>query len=92
MSSRAEASSGPPLVTLYGREGCHLCEEALEGLIALGNERFRIELRQVDIESDPELHRLMLERIPVIEVDGVEVSELIWDADRVSARLANLEE
>lgn len=83
---------GIPVVTLYGREGCHLCEEALKGLIALGSERFRIELREVDIESDPELHRLMLERIPVVEIDGVEVSELVWDSDRTIARLANLEE
>lgn len=90
--SEPAPGDGIPVVTLYGREGCHLCEEAREGLIALGCERFRIELREIDIESDPELHRRMLERIPVVEVDGVEVTELVWDADRTIARLANLEE
>lgn len=33
----------------------------------------------VDIESDPELFRRNLERIPVVEVDGREVSELEFD-------------
>lgn len=56
-------------VTLYGRPGCHLCEEALEAL-----ERVRAQapftLHQVDIETDDELHKRYLERIPVIELDG----------------------
>ena len=69
-----EASEPAPLVTLYGRPGCHLCDEAREELLALRGEGARFELHEVDIEDDERLLRAHLERIPVIEVDGEEVS------------------
>ena len=56
--------------------GCHLCEEALEAIVALHEEGYRFELREVDIESDDALLRRLLERIPVVEIDGEVVSEL----------------
>ena len=74
-------------VVLYGRPDCHLCDEARAGLEALRRDGFEFTLREVDIESDPELHRRLLERIPVVEVDGARVSELSFDADRVRLRL-----
>ena len=64
----------PTQVVLFGREGCHLCEEALEGLVALRREGLEFELIEIDIESDETLHRKLLELIPVIEVDGERVS------------------
>ncbi len=74
-------------VVLYSRPGCHLCEEAIEALIALHGEGYRFELQEVDIESEELLLRRMLERIPVVEIDGVVVSELILDEAAVRARL-----
>jgi hypothetical protein len=50
-------------------------------------EGYRFELHEVDIESHDLLLRRYLERIPVVEVDGVEVSELVLDAAAVKARL-----
>ena len=44
-------------LVLYSRPGCHLCEEALEQLVALHGEGYRFELREVDIESDEALLR-----------------------------------
>lgn len=78
------------VITLYGRPGCHLCEEARAELLALRGAGARFELAEVDIESDDELLRLMLERIPVIEVDGEPACELLFDADAVLARLDTL--
>ncbi|HSS05426.1 MAG TPA: glutaredoxin family protein [Solirubrobacterales bacterium] len=72
---------------LYSRPGCHLCEEALEELVELHREGYRFELREVDIESDEKLLRGMLERIPVLELNGEVVSELTVDRDSVRARL-----
>lgn len=74
-------------VVVYSRPGCHLCEEALEAIVALHGEGYRFELVEVDIESDEGLLRRMLERIPVIEIDGRVVSELILDEAAVRARL-----
>jgi glutaredoxin len=75
-------------VTVYSRPGCHLCEEAIEALIALHDEGYRFELHEVDIESEDVLLRQLLERIPVVEIDGVVVSELILDEAAVRAKLA----
>jgi glutaredoxin len=72
---------------LYSRPGCHLCEQALEQLVALHAEGYRFELREVDIESDEMLLRRMLERIPVLELNGETISELILDQTSVRARL-----
>ncbi|HEX8959194.1 MAG TPA: glutaredoxin family protein [Solirubrobacterales bacterium] len=74
-------------VVVYGRPGCHLCEEALAAIVALHAEGYRFELREVDIESDELLLRRLLERIPVVEVDGEAVSELLLDEASLRARL-----
>jgi hypothetical protein len=78
------------VVTLYGRQGCHLCEEARAGLLELRRRGARFELREVDIEGDEALHRRMLELIPVIEVDGEPTCELFLDEDAVLARIDTL--
>ena len=75
------------VVTIYSRPGCHLCEEAFAEIVALHGEGRRFDLHEVDIESDELLLRRMLEKIPVVEVDGVVVSELVLDADALRARL-----
>ena len=48
---------------------------------------YRFELREVDIESDELLLRRMLERIPVVELDGKLVSELVLDEAGLRVRL-----
>jgi glutaredoxin len=73
-------------VVLYGRPGCHLCDDARAGLLRLAARRpFR--LREVDIEADPALLRRYLERIPVICVDGEEICELVLDEEELLSKL-----
>jgi glutaredoxin len=79
------------VVTVYSRPGCHLCEEAIAVLVALHGEGYRFQLHEVDIESEELLLRRLLEKIPVVEVDGVVVSELILDEAAVRARLDTVE-
>jgi glutaredoxin len=74
-------------VVVYSRPGCHLCEEALAQIVALHEQGYRFSLHEVDIESNDLLLRRHLERIPVVEVNGVEVSELILDRAALVARL-----
>jgi glutaredoxin len=73
-------------VTLYGRPGCHLCDEARAAIRQFDG----VDLREVDIESDDALFASMLERIPVVEVDGRVVSELEFDRDAFRASLHTL--
>jgi len=84
--------SGRPRLTLYGRDGCHLCEEARLDLLRLRTEGLPFELTEVDIEADQALHRELLERIPVVEIEGERICELLVDLDAVRARLATFEE
>jgi glutaredoxin len=78
-----------PTVTLYGRPGCHLCDDARAAL-----ERVRadspFELREVDIEADDALLRIYLERIPVVALDGEEVYDYHVDEADLRARLATV--
>ena len=62
------------VVTLYAKAGCHLCDEArayLEDALADLSQN-RLDLREIDIRSDPALFERYRYRIPVITVDGVE--------------------
>jgi hypothetical protein len=72
-------------IVLYGKAGCCLCDEAkdvLEGVRA----RRPFELTEVDVSLDPVLYARYGERIPVVEVDGVDAFELHVSA----AELENL--
>ncbi|HSD22945.1 MAG TPA: glutaredoxin family protein [Solirubrobacterales bacterium] len=77
-------------VRLYARPDCHLCEEARAGLERLRADGVEFELDEIDIEADDELHRRFLERIPVVELDGEIVSELVLDADGLRAQIDTL--
>jgi glutaredoxin len=67
-----------PLVTLYGKPGCHLCDDAREVVERVRAEH-PFELREVDISLDPALFREYGERIPVLELDGEELFEFHVD-------------
>lgn len=83
----SDAAAPIPHVTLYGRPGCHLCDEARNVLLELRAEGIGFELRELNIEDDERLLRAHLERIPVIEVDGRAVSELVPDGRALRAAL-----
>jgi glutaredoxin len=61
-------------ITLYGRDGCHLCDEARAVLERIGEP-----FDEIDIESDDELHKRYLERIPVVTLDGEELYDFFVD-------------
>jgi hypothetical protein len=75
------------VITLYGRPGCHLCDEAREAIVALRSEVAPFELREVNIEHDDCLLARYLERIPVVAVDGEAVSELQLNLDLLRGAL-----
>jgi glutaredoxin len=69
-------------VTLYGRPGCHLCDDARAVLERVGQP-----FEEVDIETDDELFKRYLERIPVVAVDGVEAFDFFIDENALRALL-----
>ena len=84
------AGARAPRVTLYSRPECHLCNEARDGLESLRAEGLDFELSEIDIESDDALLRSHLERIPVVEVEGAEISELVFDPVAVRTALRGM--
>ena len=73
-------------VTVYSRPGCHLCEQALAALRALQGQ-LTFELEERDITLQESLHRAYFERIPVIALDGEELSEYFVDETILRERL-----
>jgi hypothetical protein len=60
-----------PDLFLYGRAGCHLCDDARDVLVALFEERTRAgrpnpTLIERDIETDPDWERAYFPSIPVV--------------------------
>ena len=76
-------------VTLYGKAGCCLCDEAKEVLTEVRGDR-PFELDEVDVSLDPVLNRVYGERIPVVAVDGEELFEYHVDPAELRQRLDTL--
>jgi hypothetical protein len=68
------------VVTLYGKPGCHLCDDARRVIDDVRMTR-RFDLQEVDITRDAGLFREYGERIPVVAVDGEEEFEFFVDPD-----------
>jgi glutaredoxin len=71
-------------LVLYGRPGCHLCDDARAVL-----ERIGATFEEVDIEGDDVLHRAYLERIPVVALDGEELYDFFVDEQDLRRRLGS---
>jgi glutaredoxin len=56
-----------PDVVLYTRVGCHLCDDAGAVLARHG-----LEVRAIDVDSDPQLQARYNECVPVVVIDGRE--------------------
>jgi glutaredoxin len=75
-----------PRVTLYGKPGCHLCEDARETVAAVCAE-LGVDWTEVDITTDEALFRRFGEQIPVTFVDGDQHDFWRVDAARLRAAL-----
>jgi glutaredoxin len=73
-------------VTLYGRPGCHLCDDARAALQRV-RRTHPFHLEEVDIEADDAMFKRYLERIPVVAVDGEELFELFVDEQALARTL-----
>ncbi|HET8820890.1 MAG TPA: glutaredoxin family protein [Thermoleophilaceae bacterium] len=75
-----------PVVTLFGKPGCHLCDEARDLVRRVCDGR-AVELREIDITLDPTLNREYGERIPVLALNGEELFEYFVDEGVLVERL-----
>jgi glutaredoxin len=73
-------------VVLYGRPGCHLCDDARAILVRVRSD-LPFALVERDIERDDALLKAYLERIPVVTIAGEEAFEFFVDEDELRRRL-----
>jgi glutaredoxin len=74
------------VITVYSKEGCHLCEDAIAGLQAMSGE-LEFQIEELDITSEDSLHRDYFDRIPVISIEGEEICEHFLQEALVRERL-----
>ncbi len=74
-------------VTLYTARDCHLCDRARDDLAPLVAE-LGLEVEEVDITGVPELEQRYREWLPVVEVDGEQVSVYRVDAAKLRHKVA----
>jgi len=83
-----------PDLVLYGRLGCHLCDEAREMVMALLRQRAEAgqttpSVVERDIETNPDWQRAYFETIPVIELGDRRI-ELVTSLAKVRRLLADV--
>ncbi|SEK59990.1 glutaredoxin family protein [Nitrosovibrio tenuis] len=77
IASKSAAPDSPVLV-VYGRENCHLCQNMLAALREW-QERVCFHLEVVDVDSDDVLKSRYGERVPVLEAGGKEICHYYLD-------------
>lgn len=99
-TARAEAAGPPgrnlgrvpdvtddePRITLIGKPGCHLCEDARAVVKKVASET-GTDWRELSILDHPELAEIYWEQIPVVLVDGKQHTYWRVDEDRLRAAL-----
>ncbi|MEW2166672.1 glutaredoxin family protein [Streptomyces sp. NPDC007084] len=73
------------LVTLIGKPGCHLCDDA-QGVVEKVCADLGVPWEKKDITEDEELHRAYWEQVPVVLVDGAQ--HTFWRVDEQRLRKA----
>lgn len=72
---------------LYGRPGCHLCDDMRAGLQELQSELgFRV--IEIDVDRDPELARRYGHLVPLLALDGEEICHYFLDVQALRDRLS----
>ncbi|MFD9906909.1 glutaredoxin family protein [Streptomyces sp. NPDC059063] len=85
--AKATKAPGDRLVTLIGKPGCHLCEDA-EAVVARVCGELGVAWEKKDITEDEALHQEYWEQIPVVLVDGEQHTFWKVDGERLRRALA----
>jgi len=83
------SATKPKRMIVYGREGCHLCEEMTAALRSL-QKKIQFEFEVINIDNDKNLIQLYGERVPVLFAveEQKELCHYFLDSDAFNAYLA----
>jgi hypothetical protein len=82
-----QGPAAEPRITLIGKPGCHLCDDA-RAVVARVAAETGTGWREVSIFDDDELRERYWEQIPVVLVDGAQHDYWRIDADRLRGALS----
>ncbi|PSP84580.1 thioredoxin family protein [Halobacteriales archaeon QS_6_64_34] len=75
-------------VTVYTRESCHLCSEAIDTVERVAEEEgVAVDMDIVDVDTDEELREEYGERVPYILLDGSPTFKYRVDEGRLRRKL-----
>lgn len=88
MSARREraATMRTPVLTVYERAGCHLCEDML-AILSEWQAELGFEVERIDVDSAPELAARYGAMVPVLVHDSSEVCRFFLDLDALRRAL-----
>ena len=75
-----------PMLTVYERAGCHLCEDMLATLVQWQAE-LGFEIERIDVDSAPELAARYGAKVPVLVHDSIEVCRFFLDLEALRRAL-----
>jgi glutaredoxin len=76
-------------VTVYTRENCHLCAEAIDTIERVADEEgVAVEMDLVDVDTDEQLREAYGERVPYVLLDGRPAFKYRVDERRLREKLA----
>jgi glutaredoxin len=85
------AIAGPHDLTLLGRPGCHLCEDAKKTIAPLAAE-FKLPLREVNLDEDDTLRGQYGDDIPVLFLGQEEIARHGVDVGPLRERLQRIKQ
>lgn len=75
-------------ITVYSREDCHLCAEALATVREVAaSVDAAVAVETVDVDGDPDLRERYGDRVPYVLVDGEPAAKVRVDPADLRARL-----
>lgn len=77
-----------PIVTLYTRAGCCLCDTA-KAVVADARKRADFDYEEFDIDADPELLRVYNDEVPVVAINRTPVFRYAVDPGEFLRRISN---
>lgn len=76
-------------VTVYTRENCHLCAEAIDTIERVADdEGVDVAMELVDVDTDEELREEYGERVPYVLLEGVPAFKYRVDEQRLRRKLS----
>jgi glutaredoxin len=75
-----------PIITLYTRKRCCLCDDA-KAVLAQARNRAAFDYEEFDIDLDPELTQRYNDEVPVIAINHVKAFKYKVDLDELLKKL-----